>query len=183
MTDCRAGAVRYQVTDVDRAVAFYTEHFGFRVVMRPGPAFASIAKDALTLWLSGPNSSGARPLADGTSQEPGGSNRIVLQVPDLNAFVASLRARGVHFRNSAEEGPGGRQIQAEDPDGNPVELFQPAEGSGFPAATGGQPPRSSRAEDTAIIEYTSAAIATGKRTDVAINQPEVAKNTGGASVT
>ncbi|WNG95228.1 VOC family protein [Mycobacterium sp. ITM-2016-00318] len=137
MTDCHAGAVRYQVTDVDRAVAFYTEHFGFRVVRRPGPAFASIAKDALTLWLSGPNSSGARPLADGTRQEPGGSNRIVLQVRDLNACVASLRTHGVQFRNTAEEGPGGRQIQAEDPDGNPVELFQPAEGSGFPAATGG----------------------------------------------
>lgn len=137
MTDFHAGAVRYQVTDVDRAVAFYTENFGFRVVMRPGPAFASIAKDALTLWLSGPNSSGARPLPGGIRQQPGGSNRIVLQVADLDSCTASLRQKGVRFRNAVESGPGGLQIQAEDPDGNPVELFQPADGSAPSAVTGG----------------------------------------------
>ena len=137
MTDFHAGAVRYQVTDVDRAVAFYTENFGFRVVMRPGPAFASIAKDALTLWLSGPDSSGARPLPGGIRQQPGGSNRIVLQVADLDSCTASLRQKGVRFRNAVESGPGGLQIQAEDPDGNPVELFQPADGSAPSAVTGG----------------------------------------------
>lgn len=137
MTDFHAGAVRYQVTDVDRAVAFYTENFGFRVVMRPGPAFASIAKDALTLWLSGPDSSGARPLPGGIRQQPGGSNRIVLQVADLDSCTASLRQKGVRFRNAVESGPGGLQIQADDPDGNPVELFQPADGSAPSAVTGG----------------------------------------------
>lgn len=137
MTDFHAGAVRYQVTDVDRAVAFYTENFGFRVVMRPGRAFASIAKDTLTLWLSGPNSSGARPLPGGIRQQPGGSNRIVLQVADLDSCTASLRQKGVRFRNAVESGPGGLQIQAEDPDGNPVELFQPADGSAPSAVTGG----------------------------------------------
>jgi glyoxylase I family protein len=160
MTDIQAGAVRYQVTDVDRAVAFYIQAFGFSEVMRPGPAFASIAKDGLTLWLSGPDSSGARPLPGGIRQQPGGSNRIVLQVSDLESCVASLGARGVSFRNSIESGPGGRQIQVEDPDGNPVELFEPAEGSMSPTATGGgstcssggQAPRSSRDDETAIIE-------------------------------
>lgn len=137
MTEFRAGAVRYQVTDVDRAVAFYTETFGFREVMRPGPAFASIAKDGLTLWLSGPKSSGARPLAGGVPQEPGGSNRIVLQVTDLETCVASLKEQGVKFRNSVESGPGGLQIQVEDPDGNPIEVFQPAEGNASSTATGG----------------------------------------------
>lgn len=137
MIDCQAGAVRYQVADVDRAVAFYTECFGFHVVMRPGPAFASVAKDTLTLWLSGPASSGARPLPGGIKQLPGGANRIVLQVSDLEASVSSLRERGVAFRNSVEAGPGGLQIQAEDPDGNPIELFQPADGSAPSTATGG----------------------------------------------
>ncbi len=132
---CRAGAVRYQVNDVDRAVDFYTGHFGFRVVMRPGPAFASVARDSLTLWLSGPASSGARPLADGANQAPGGSNRIVLEVEDLDSCVAALHSRGVRVRNAIEEGPGGRQIQAEDADGNPVELFEPAAGTEPSGAT------------------------------------------------
>ena len=136
MIDCRAGAVRYQVTDVDQAVRFYTRHLGFHTVMRPGPAFASVAKDALTLWLSGPASSGARSLADGRSQCSGGWNRIALQVDDLDSCVATLREAGVRFRNSIEEGPGGRQIQLEDPDGNPVELFQPAEGTAPSVGTG-----------------------------------------------
>jgi glyoxylase I family protein len=137
MIDCRAGAVRYQVTDVDRGVDFYTRHFGFRVVMRPGPPFAGIAKDGLTLWLSGPPSSGARPLPDGTVQGPGGSNRIVLEVEDLESCVDGLRQEGVSFRNDIEKGPGGHQVQALDPDGNAVELFQPAVGATPSTATGG----------------------------------------------
>jgi glyoxylase I family protein len=138
MIECRAGAVRYQVTDVDQAVDFYTRHFGFRVVMRPGAPFASIAKDGLTLWLSGPASSGARPLADGTAQTPGGSNRIVLEVQDLQSCVDGLRRAGVNFRNEIETGPGGQQVQAADPDGNAVELFQPAVGATSSTDTGGR---------------------------------------------
>ena len=122
----RTGAVRYQVTDVERAVAFYTEHLGFDVALHGGPAFASVASGNLTLFLSGPGSSGARQLPDGTSQTPGGYNRFVLEVDDLDAAVAELRGADVMFRNTVQTGPGGRQIQLSDPDGNPVELFEPA---------------------------------------------------------
>jgi glyoxylase I family protein len=122
----RAGAVRYQVTDVDRAVAFYTGHLGFTLKEKPSPAIAIVSNGPLTLWLSGPKSSGSRPMPGGHSQEPGGWNRFVLEVDDLASCVAALKAAGLHFRNEIETGPGGRQIQVEDPDGNPVELFQPA---------------------------------------------------------
>jgi glyoxylase I family protein len=123
----RAGAVRYQVRDVDRSVAFYTKHLGFKVEQRfAGAPFASVSSGGLTLWLSGPKSSGARALPDGRTQEPGGWNRIVLQVDDLKAHVAAMKQAGVRFRNEIEAGPGGQQIQLEDPDGNPVELFEPA---------------------------------------------------------
>lgn len=122
----RTGAVRYQVTDVERAVAFYTEHLGFDVALDGGPAFASVASGNLTLFLSGPGSSGARQLPDGTPQTPGGYNRFVLEVDDLDAAVAELRGADVMFRNTVQTGPGGRQIQLSDPDGNPVELFEPA---------------------------------------------------------
>jgi glyoxylase I family protein len=122
----RAGAIRYQVTDVERAIAFYTGQLGFDVALRGGPAFASVVSGNLTVFLSGPGSSGARPLPDGTSQIPGGFNRIVLEVDDLDAAVTELRGAAVTFRNQVETGPGGRQIQIDDPDGNPVELFEPA---------------------------------------------------------
>lgn len=122
----RTGAVRYQVTDVERAVAFYTERLGFDVALRGGPAFASVVSGNLTVFLSGPGSSGARPLADGTAQTPGGYNRLVLEVDDLDVAVTDLRRADVMFRNMVETGPGGRQIQITDPDGNPVELFEPA---------------------------------------------------------
>ncbi|MGV0783393.1 VOC family protein [Mycolicibacterium peregrinum] len=122
----RAGAIRYQVTDVERAVAFYTGQLGFDVALRGGPAFASVVNGNLTVFLSGPGSSGARPLPDGTSQIPGGFNRIVLEVDDLDAAVTELRGAAVTFRNQVETGPGGRQVQIDDPDGNPVELFEPA---------------------------------------------------------
>lgn len=122
----RTGAVRYQVTDVERAIAFYTNHLGFDVALRGGPAFAAIANGNLTLFLSGPGSSGARQLPDGTPQTPGGHNRFVLEVDDLDAAITELRRAGVAFRNSVETGPGGRQIQITDPDGNPVELFEAA---------------------------------------------------------
>ena len=122
----RFAGVRYQVKDVDRSVAFYTGRLGFKVERRPSPAIALLSLDGLTLWLSGPGSSGARPMPDGRTQEPGGWNRIALEVEDVPAEVAKLKTAGVRFRNEIESGPGGRQIQLEDPDGNPIELFKPA---------------------------------------------------------
>ena len=122
----RPAGVRYQVKDVDRSVKFYTQHLGFKVERPGGPAFASISNGILTLWLSGPGSSGSRPLPDGRMQTPGGWNRIALEVDDLQGRVAELNRAGLHFRNTIEVGPGGKQIQLEDPDGNPVELFEPA---------------------------------------------------------
>ena len=124
----RAGAVRYQVKDVDKAVEFYTKHLGFKLDPRypAGPPFAAVSNGSLTLWLSGPKSSGARPLPDGRKQEPGGWNRIVLEVDDLPSRVEALKKAGLRFRNEIEKGPGGKQIQLEDPDGNPIELFEAA---------------------------------------------------------
>ena len=118
--------IRYQVTDVDRAVAFYTQKLGFKLEQQSGPAFARVSNGGLTLWLSGPGSSGSRPMPDGRRQEPGGWNRLVLQVEDLPTVVTGMRQAHMSFRNQIETGPGGRQIQLEDPDGNPVELFEPA---------------------------------------------------------
>jgi len=122
----RTGAVRYQVKDVACSVEFYTRHLGFRLDLQAGTAFARVRSGSLTLWLSGPDSSGARPLPDGRRQEPGGWNRLVLEVDDLPAQITALKKAGLRFRNELESGPGGKQIQLEDPDGNPIELFQPA---------------------------------------------------------
>lgn len=118
--------VRYQVTDVARAVAFYTEHLGFEAGHQQLPAFGSVSLGPLTLLLSGPGASGSRTMPDGRAQEPGGWNRVVLRVMDLPARIEAMRAAGLHFRNEMEVGPGGRQIQLADPDGNPIELFEPA---------------------------------------------------------
>jgi len=117
--------VRYQVKDVARAVDFYTRHLGFKLELQVLPAFAQVSVGPLKLALTGPTASGSRPMPDGRTQEPGGWNRIMLSVTDLPAQIAALEAAGVHFRNQMETGPGGRQIQLEDPDGNPIELFQP----------------------------------------------------------
>ena len=119
--------VRYQITDVARAIAFYTETLGFTLDQQHLPAFAQVSIGNLKLILSGPGASGSRPMPDGRQQSPGGWNRVVLQVKDLPAHIASLQQAGVRFRNAMETGPGGRQIQLEDPDGNPVELFERAE--------------------------------------------------------
>lgn len=116
--------VRYIVADVQRSIAFYVERLGFQLVQHSGPAFASVSRGKLTLLLSGPGSSGARPLPQGRAQEPGGYNRIVLAVCDLESEITQLRAANVSFRNQVESGPGGTQIQIEDPDGNPIELHQ-----------------------------------------------------------
>ena len=118
--------VRYQVSDVARAVTFYTTHLGFTVVHQQLPAFASISLGEAQILLSGPQASGSRPMSNGDRQEPGGWNRVVLRVTDLAAFIDTLKKAGVHFRNDMETGPGGKQIQIQDPDGNPIELFQPA---------------------------------------------------------
>ena len=118
--------VRYQVKDVARSVAFYTQHLGFTVGRQQLPAFANVSLGGTQILLSGPGASGSRPMPGGQQQEPGGWNRVVLKVVDLPALVAQLKAAGVRFRNEMETGPGGRQIQIEDPDGNPIELFEPA---------------------------------------------------------
>lgn len=118
--------VRYQVKDVPRSVAFYTKRLGFKLELERPPAFASVSLGAFTLILSGPGASGSRPLSGGETQEPGGWNRVILRVSDLPAQISALKQAGVKFRNSMEAGPGGRQAQIEDPDGNPIELFEPA---------------------------------------------------------
>jgi glyoxylase I family protein len=120
-----AAVVRYQVRDVDRAVAFYTGQLGFALTQRAGAVFATVSRGELHLLLSGPGSSGSRPMPDGRPQEPGGWNRIVLYVDDIDASIASLESAGARFRNTVEAGPGGKQIQLEDPDGNPLELHEP----------------------------------------------------------
>ena len=118
--------VRYQVKDVARSVAFYTTHLGFTLEYQQLPAFASVSFGAAQILLSGPQASGSRPMRDGRRQEPGGWNRVVLRVNDLSAFIDTLKKADLHFRNDMETGPGGKQIQVEDPDGNPIELFEPA---------------------------------------------------------
>ena len=118
--------VRYQVKDVARSVSFYTTQLGFAVVHQQLPAFASISLGDAQILLSGPQASGSRPMPNGQRQEPGGWNRVVLRVKDLPAFIETLKKAELHFRNEMETGPGGRQIQIEDPDGNPIELFEPA---------------------------------------------------------
>ncbi len=118
--------IRYQVTDVARSVAFYTQHLGFKLEHQQLPAFASVSLGDAQILLSGPDASGSRPMPNGQRQEPGGWNRVVLKVTDLPGCIAELKKAGLQFRNDMETGPGGRQIQVEDPDGNPIELFEPA---------------------------------------------------------
>src|SRR5262245_32129993 len=118
--------VRYQVKDVERSIAFYTQTLGFHLDMQHLPAFGQVSIGNLKLILSGPGASGSRPLSDGRHQEPGGWNRIILQVEDLPARITDLKNQNVRFRNDLEVGPGGKQVQIEDPDGNPIELFEPA---------------------------------------------------------
>jgi catechol 2,3-dioxygenase-like lactoylglutathione lyase family enzyme len=122
--DKTTAVVRYQVRDVDRALDFYTRHLGFQIASRPAPILAIIDRGDLHLILSGPGASGSRPMPDGGEQQPGGWNRIVLYVDNLDAIISSLRGAGVQFRNEVEEGPGGKQIQVTDPDGNPIELHE-----------------------------------------------------------
>jgi catechol 2,3-dioxygenase-like lactoylglutathione lyase family enzyme len=120
-----ATTVRYMVADVGQSVAFYRDQLGFEVVDVMGVAFALVRLGDLTLWLSGPTSSAARPMPDGRQPVAGGWNRFVIEVEDLAARVVALTAAGVSFRNEIVSGPGGKQILVDDPDGNPIELFEP----------------------------------------------------------
>jgi catechol 2,3-dioxygenase-like lactoylglutathione lyase family enzyme len=117
--------IRYLVRDVDAAIAFYVEQLGFRLATQMGTAFAMVERDDLVLWLSGPQSSAARPMPDGTQPEPGGWSRLVLEVADVPAEVERLRAGGVVFRSPPLTGPGGTQVVLDDPSGNAIELFSP----------------------------------------------------------
>ena len=119
-------SVRYLVKDVETSIRFYTECLGFDLEQQFGPAMAIVSKGELNLWLAGPVSSAAQAMPDGRKPEPGGWNRFVFQVEDLNALVTQLRAKNVAFRNEIVKGPGGAQILCEDPSGNVIELFQPA---------------------------------------------------------
>jgi catechol 2,3-dioxygenase-like lactoylglutathione lyase family enzyme len=119
--------VRYMVDDVDRAVDFYTRHFGFELGHNASPAFADVVRGDLRLLLAGPESSAGRPMPDGRKPEPGGWNRIHFVVDDIEREVERLRSAGLRFRNEIISGPGGRQILVDDPSGNPIELFQPAD--------------------------------------------------------
>jgi len=123
--------VRYIVSDVDTAIAFYTQHLGFHVAAQSGPYFAILARDNLQLVLSPPKGPGgaSQPMPDGRRPEPGGWNRIIIPSHNLESTVEALKKEGVKFRNSIVSGPGGREILLEDPSGNPIELFEPASGS------------------------------------------------------
>lgn len=118
--------VRYMVTDVERSIAFYTRALGFKLDQSMAPAFARVSNDDLTLWLAGPTSSAARPMPDGRTPQPGGWNRFVVEMEDLVSRVSEMKQAGLSFRNEVVVGPGGKQILLEDPDGNVVELFEPA---------------------------------------------------------
>jgi len=116
--------VRYLVSDVTKALSFYTDHLGFETKQEMLPAFASASRGDIELWLAGPASSAARPMPDGRQPQPGGWNRFVIEVSDLTELVAELRSAGIALRNDIVSGPGGKQILVDDPDGNPVELFE-----------------------------------------------------------
>ena len=119
--------VRYIVTDVNAAIAFYCEKLGFTEVMHPAPGFAMLTRGDLRLVLSAPNpaAGGGQPMPDGRKQEPGGWNRFAIEVTNLAATVETLRKAGARFRNDIVTGVGGKQILVEDPSGNPIELFEP----------------------------------------------------------
>lgn len=120
-------SVRYMVDDVEASIDFYTRYFGFELRMSAAPAFAEVLRGRLRLLLAGPQSSAGRPMPDGRKPGPGGWNRIHFVVDDIAGEVERLRSAGLEFRNDILSGPGGQQILLDDPSGNPIELFQPAE--------------------------------------------------------
>jgi len=119
-------AFRYIVKDVEASVAFYTQRLGFALKQQFGPNMAILLRDDLTLWVAGPGASASRPMPDGRMPEPGGWNRFVIEVMDLERLVREMRQYGVLFRNEIVIGPGGKQILCEDPSGNVIELFEAA---------------------------------------------------------
>jgi catechol 2,3-dioxygenase-like lactoylglutathione lyase family enzyme len=119
--------IRYLVNDVDEALNFYVQRLGFEERERWGSVFAMVSRGDLILWLSGPQTSAARPMPDGRQPEAGGWNRLVLEVDDIVSVVEELLAAGATFRNEIISGPGGQQVLLEDPSGNPIELFQAAD--------------------------------------------------------
>ena len=117
--------VRYLVNDVDASLPFY-EALGFSVKERWGPPFVMLSRGDLTLWLSGPGTSASKPLADGSIPTPGGWNRLVIEVANLQSSIQAIRSTGAKFRSEPVQGPGGQQVLVEDPSGNPIELFEAA---------------------------------------------------------
>jgi len=128
-------SVRYIVSDVEAAIAFYSGQLGFRVEFHPGPGFAMLSRGGLRLLLSTPGGGGGagQAMPDGRKPEPGGWNRIQLIVDDIEAEAARLRAAGVRFRNDVISGPGGSQVVLDDPSGNAIELFRPRASPPSPA--------------------------------------------------
>ncbi|AZZ35423.1 glyoxalase [Bdellovibrio sp. qaytius] len=118
-------SVRYLVNDVEASIKFYTQSLGFELKQQFGLAMAIIAKEDMTLWLAGPQSSAAQAMPDGRKPESGGWNRFVMQVDDLSGLVEKMRSQGAQFRSDVVKGPGGSQVLCEDPSGNVIEIFQP----------------------------------------------------------
>jgi catechol 2,3-dioxygenase-like lactoylglutathione lyase family enzyme len=116
--------VRYLVNDVDASLPFY-KTLGFKLADRWGPPFAIVKRKSLSIWLSGPGTSARKKLKDGSVPQPGGWNRLVIEVKDIESTVAALSAQGAKFRSKPIKGPGGKQALVEDPSGNPIELFEP----------------------------------------------------------
>jgi len=117
-------AIRYLVDDVEVATEFYINILGFELLEKWGPPFAMVRRGDLTLWLSGPGSSASRALSDGSSPQPGGWNRLVLETDSLESLVEKLKRSGARFRGDIVSGPGGQQVLVDDPSGNPIELFE-----------------------------------------------------------
>jgi glyoxylase I family protein len=118
-------SLRYIVRDVEASITFYTGILGFTLRQQFGPAMAILSRGDISLWIAGPLASASKAMPDGRLPEPGGWNRLILEVTDLPALVADLSKQGAKFRNDIIDGPGGRQILCEDPSGNLVELFEP----------------------------------------------------------
>ena len=118
--------IRYLVNEVDASIDFYTKHLGFELIEQMGTAFAIVSRGDLNVWLSGPQTSAARPMPDGSKPQAGGWNRFVIEVENIESLVASMKSAGILFRNDIIVGPGGKQTVAEDPSGNPIEIFESA---------------------------------------------------------